>query len=178
MLAEPVTPARDPISLFAQLDAERPALLVEVATRLDGWRIPGSDVATWLAGVPVLLIAECLRGPRAVVARRLFRLVGQARASGGHGGLIDFDTADLSNVPRGPYADATLQAWASLQLVRINLDIGRPADAACELRGFLQEIGRMPPALAARFLSMVERLTDLVEAANLGRAAPAQTVAP
>lgn len=164
------TLSRDPVRLLEQLEAERPALLATVATRLDGFRIPGGDVAAWLAGVPSVLIAGCLDGDRATAARRLFHLVGRV-GTAGRPDLVDGLLDDsLTNVPCGATAGAALQAWAGCLIARLHLEAGNPEAARRSLRTFAVTLAglRLTPAAARHFDARLRSLDAEIEAALIG----------
>lgn len=158
---------RDPVRLLERLEAERPALLATVAARLDGFRIPGGDVAAWLAGIPSILIAGCLDRDRADVARRLFHLVGRVGTAGRP--ALDACVLDgnLTNVPCGEAAGAALQAWAGCLMGRLQLEAGDPAAAVRTLRVHAFTLADLPlPAdVAERFTAQLGTLLGEASAA-------------
>lgn len=151
---------------FAYPESVRATYLTRIAIMLGGLRVPGGDVAAWLAPVHTAALAQILLWPSHRIAELLFVATGRARlaARGPTDPVQDFYAGDRTNVASGLSAECAVMVWATLRLARLDCAIGNVDAARDELRDLTRRLQAWAPALAPRFAPRIAELAAQVEA--------------
>lgn len=139
-------------------DPLRASFLDRIAQALDKRRVPGGDLAAWLAHVPTSALAATIYRPDSLAREILFAAVGMARLEQRAGIGQNLFEGSTVNVPHGPMAEAALMAWAACRQARELIDFGFPAEAQRALLSATRLADRWPPPIAQRFESQITAL--------------------
>jgi len=139
------------VTTSADLDPIRAGFLARLADKLDGARVPGGDVAAWLAPLPTAaLAAATFLAPEAARAA-LFQAVGTARSHSVSSLDQNLYEGSPLNVPTSPLAGGALSAWAAVCLARDLLATGLALDAKRVVCGAIRKAGHWPDPILRRF---------------------------
>ncbi len=112
------------MSAAPDFDPIRAGFLARLATKLNDARVPGGDLATWLAPLPTAALAAATYLTPEATRIALFRAVGMARSRDLPGLDQNLFEGSPVNVPTSALAGGALNAWAAVWLAR---DLLRPA---------------------------------------------------
>lgn len=137
----------------------RAAYVARVSANLRNARVPGGDVAAWVAPLPTGVLAEILLHPRARTLELTFGaltyLRGAAPAVHAHAAI---EASAQDNLARGYFAETVRLAWGTLTGAREALDLGAPEVALRILLGLTRLLPDLPVAVARRFEPRIEAL--------------------
>lgn len=139
------------MSAAPDLDPIRAGFLARLSAKLDGARVPGGDLATWLAPLPTAVLAAATYLAPEVTRAALFQAVGMARSRGAPGLDQNLFEGSPVNVPATPLAAGALNAWAAVCLARDLLAAGLAVDAKRVVCGAIRSAGRWPDPILRRF---------------------------
>ncbi|APT31905.1 hypothetical protein MCBMB27_02614 [Methylobacterium phyllosphaerae] len=152
------------MNAVAFVDTLRARFLERLAANLRGARVPGGDLAAWVAPLPTAALVEVLLHPAGQTREILFAAVGTVRLSGRPVLDQDFMFGALDHVPLSDTAQGALMAWASCRLAREFLDAGMAAEAQRALIAVTRSIHLWPTPIARRFEPRIEALYAAAEA--------------
>lgn len=141
----------DAVTAIAFMDALRVRFIARLTDNLRGARIPGGDLAAWVAPLPTAALVEILLCPREQTREILFAAVGTARLRGICAFDQDLFAGATTNVPINPTADAALMAWATCRLASQHIEAGLPAEAQRVLVAATRRIHLWPTPVAQHF---------------------------
>ena len=152
--------------LSAYSESVRTTYLARIAITLGGVRVPGGDVASWLAPVHTATIAQILLWPSDRLVELFFVATGRARLAARPQGdpVQNLYAGDRTNVSTGLYAECAVMVWATLRLARLDCAIGNVDAARDELHDLTRRLQAWAPALAPRFAPRIAELAAQVEA--------------
>lgn len=139
------------MSAAPDLDPIRSAFLARIADKLGRARVPGGDLAAWLAPLPTAALAAATYLAPEAARIALFRAVGMARSRGLPGLDQNLFEGSPVNVPASALAGGALNAWAAVCLARDLLTAGLAQDAKRVVCGAIRSAGRWPDPILRRF---------------------------